>query len=85
MYILRYDETKGSDPNLQYWRVYVSFLREGTDSTIPYLVYQTTEKLNNITIKSCSVLIFCFSSYYCIAHLLYIVVKYGLLKMYHNL
>ncbi|GBC29474.2 hypothetical protein GLOIN_2v1787749 [Rhizophagus irregularis DAOM 181602=DAOM 197198] len=28
MYILRYDETKGSDPNLQYWRVYVSFLRE---------------------------------------------------------
>ncbi|PKB95704.1 hypothetical protein RhiirA5_436205 [Rhizophagus irregularis] len=55
MYILRYDETKGSDPNLQYWRVYVSFLREGTDSTIPYLVYQTTEKLNNITIKSCNV------------------------------
>ncbi|RGB26853.1 hypothetical protein C1646_769896 [Rhizophagus diaphanus] len=23
MYILKYDETKGSDPNLQYWRVYV--------------------------------------------------------------
>ncbi|PKY30505.1 hypothetical protein RhiirB3_486562 [Rhizophagus irregularis] len=59
MYILKYDETKESsviDPNLQYWRVYVSFLREGADSpTIPSLVYQTTKKLNNLTIKSCSV------------------------------
>jgi hypothetical protein len=55
MYILKYDETKGSDPNLQYWRVYVSFLREDADSpTIPYLVYQTTERLNNITINSCT-------------------------------
>uniref|UniRef100_U9SMT5 Uncharacterized protein n=1 Tax=Rhizophagus irregularis (strain DAOM 181602 / DAOM 197198 / MUCL 43194) TaxID=747089 RepID=U9SMT5_RHIID len=59
MYILKYDETKESsviDPNLQYWRVYVSFLREGADSpTIPSLVYQTTQKLNNLTSKSCSV------------------------------
>ncbi|PKY59451.1 hypothetical protein RhiirA4_515309, partial [Rhizophagus irregularis] len=59
MYILKYDETKGSseikDPNLQYWKVYISFLREDIDSpTIPYLVYQTTEKLNNIKIKSCT-------------------------------
>ncbi|PKY60416.1 hypothetical protein RhiirA4_484095 [Rhizophagus irregularis] len=55
MYILKYNETKESDPNLQYWKVYVSFLREGADSpTIPSLVYQTTEKLNNITIKSCT-------------------------------
>ncbi|POG57780.1 hypothetical protein GLOIN_2v1791295 [Rhizophagus irregularis DAOM 181602=DAOM 197198] len=56
IYILKYNEAKGSDPNLQYWRVYVSFLREGTDSpTIPYLVYQTTKRLNNITINSCTV------------------------------
>ncbi|PKY55866.1 hypothetical protein RhiirA4_505513 [Rhizophagus irregularis] len=56
IYILKYNETKESDPNLQYWRVYVSFLREGTDSpTIPYVVYQTTSKLNNITIESCIV------------------------------
>ncbi|GET60705.1 hypothetical protein GLOIN_2v1481815 [Rhizophagus irregularis DAOM 181602=DAOM 197198] len=59
MYILKYDETKESsviDPNLQYWRVYVSFLRESADSpTIPSLVYQTTQKLNNLTSKSCSV------------------------------
>ncbi|PKY29893.1 hypothetical protein RhiirB3_446711 [Rhizophagus irregularis] len=59
MYILKYDETKGSseikDPNLPYWKVYISFLREDIDSpTIPYLVYQTTEKLNNIKIKSCT-------------------------------
>ncbi|PKY50367.1 hypothetical protein RhiirA4_466824 [Rhizophagus irregularis] len=56
IHILKYDETKGSsvikDPNLQYWKVYVSFLREGADSpTIPFLVYQTTEKLNNITLN----------------------------------
>ncbi|POG58553.1 hypothetical protein GLOIN_2v1885764 [Rhizophagus irregularis DAOM 181602=DAOM 197198] len=60
MYILKYDETKGSsvmrDPNLQYWRVYTSFLRVGADSPMaPFLVYQTTEKLNNLTIKLCTV------------------------------
>jgi hypothetical protein len=57
LYICKYDETKESsikDPNLQYWRIYVSFLREATSSpTIPSLVYQTTEKLNNLEFKSC--------------------------------
>jgi hypothetical protein len=55
--ILKYDETKRSsvkDPNFQYWRIYVSFLRKATDSpTIPSLVYQTTEKLNSMEFKSC--------------------------------
>jgi hypothetical protein len=63
LYILKYDETKGSsvrkDPNLQYWRIYASFLRKATDSpTTPSIVYQTTEKLNNIEFKSS-----CFSTY----------------------
>jgi hypothetical protein len=58
LYVLKYDETKGSsvinDPNFQYWRIYVSFLNERTGSpTIPSLVYQTTNKLNNIKLKSC--------------------------------
>jgi hypothetical protein len=57
-YVLKYDETKSSsaieDPNFQYWRIYISFLREETGSpTIPSLVYQTTNKLNNIELKSC--------------------------------
>ncbi|UZO17267.1 uncharacterized protein OCT59_008626 [Rhizophagus irregularis] len=39
MYILRYDETKGSDPNLQYWRVYVSFLREDVPQFIIKIMY----------------------------------------------
>ncbi|PKY28526.1 hypothetical protein RhiirB3_444728 [Rhizophagus irregularis] len=38
MYILRYDETKGSDPNLQYWRVYVSFLREASPLNLDQLI-----------------------------------------------
>jgi hypothetical protein len=58
LYILKYDETKGSsvrkDPNLQYWRIYVSFLRKVTDlPTTPSIIYQTTEKLNNMEFKSC--------------------------------
>jgi hypothetical protein len=58
LYVLKYDETKDSsvieDPNFQYWRIYVSFLREKTGSpTIPSLVYQTTNKLNNLELKSC--------------------------------
>uniref|UniRef100_U9TZC3 Uncharacterized protein n=1 Tax=Rhizophagus irregularis (strain DAOM 181602 / DAOM 197198 / MUCL 43194) TaxID=747089 RepID=U9TZC3_RHIID len=33
----------------------VSFLRGGADiPTIPSLVYQTTKKLNNIAVKSCT-------------------------------
>ncbi|PKY60617.1 hypothetical protein RhiirA4_484516, partial [Rhizophagus irregularis] len=59
LYILKYDEMKGSpvtkDPNLQYWRIYVSFLKGKTDlTTKPSLLYQTTQKVNNITLKSCS-------------------------------
>ncbi|PKY33446.1 hypothetical protein RhiirB3_495196 [Rhizophagus irregularis] len=51
-YILKYEEEMGSlvsnNPNIQYWKIYVSFLREGTYSpTTPSLVYQTTTKLNN--------------------------------------
>jgi hypothetical protein len=58
LYILKYDETKESsiikDPNLSYWKIYVLFLRKVTDSpTIPSLIYQTTEKLNNVEFKSC--------------------------------
>ncbi|PKK57882.1 hypothetical protein RhiirC2_824640, partial [Rhizophagus irregularis] len=57
-YILKYEEEMGSlvsnNPNIQYWKIYVSFLREGTYSpTTPSLVYQTTTKLNSIAFKSC--------------------------------
>ncbi|POG74445.1 hypothetical protein GLOIN_2v1043330 [Rhizophagus irregularis DAOM 181602=DAOM 197198] len=56
-YILRYDEMGSSatnDPNIQYWKIYVSFLREETySSTTPSLIYQTTTKLNSIAFKSC--------------------------------
>ncbi|GBC27296.2 hypothetical protein GLOIN_2v1885764 [Rhizophagus irregularis DAOM 181602=DAOM 197198] len=56
-YILKYDEMGSSvtnDPNIQYWKIYVSFLREGTYSpTTPSLVYQTTTKLNSLAFKSC--------------------------------
>ncbi|GBC25777.2 hypothetical protein GLOIN_2v1885764 [Rhizophagus irregularis DAOM 181602=DAOM 197198] len=56
-YILKYDEMGSSatnDPNIQYWKIYVSFLREETySSTIPSLIYQTTTKLNSIAFKSC--------------------------------
>jgi hypothetical protein len=60
LYILKYDETKGSssvikDPNVQYWRIYVSFLKEKAGlPTIPSLLYQTTQKVNNITLSSCT-------------------------------
>ncbi|PKK64079.1 hypothetical protein RhiirC2_811632 [Rhizophagus irregularis] len=58
VYILKYDEMGSSvtnDPNIQYWKVYVSFLTEKTYSpTIPSLIYQTTTKLNSIVFKSCS-------------------------------
>ncbi|GBC21452.2 hypothetical protein GLOIN_2v1885764 [Rhizophagus irregularis DAOM 181602=DAOM 197198] len=59
LYILKYDEMKGSpvtkDPNLQYWRIYLSFLKGKTDlPTKPSLLYQTTQKVNNITLKSCT-------------------------------
>ncbi|PKY57619.1 hypothetical protein RhiirA4_549733 [Rhizophagus irregularis] len=58
IYILKYNEMGSSvtnDPNIQYWKIYVSFLREGTYlPTMPSLVYQTTTKLNNIVFKSCS-------------------------------
>ncbi|CAB4414769.1 unnamed protein product [Rhizophagus irregularis] len=56
-YILKYDEMGSSatnDPNIQYWKIYVSFLRDETySSTIPSLIYQTTTKLNSIAFKSC--------------------------------
>ncbi|UZO02582.1 uncharacterized protein OCT59_021061 [Rhizophagus irregularis] len=56
-YILKYNEMGSSisnDPNIQYWKIYISFLREGTYSpTTPSLVYQTTTKLNSIAFKSC--------------------------------
>ncbi|PKK60294.1 hypothetical protein RhiirC2_818958 [Rhizophagus irregularis] len=56
-YILKYYEMGSSisnDPNIQYWKIYISFLREGTYSpTTPSLVYQTTTKLNSIAFKSC--------------------------------
>ncbi|GET60513.1 hypothetical protein GLOIN_2v1885764 [Rhizophagus irregularis DAOM 181602=DAOM 197198] len=56
-YILKYDEMGSSatnDPNIQYWKIYVSFLREETYSpTTPSLVDQTTTKLNSIEFKSC--------------------------------
>ncbi|PKY20616.1 hypothetical protein RhiirB3_498292 [Rhizophagus irregularis] len=56
-YILKYDEMGSSatnDPNIQYWKIYVSFLREETySSTTPSLIYQTTTKLNSIAFKSC--------------------------------
>ncbi|GBC27317.2 hypothetical protein GLOIN_2v1885764 [Rhizophagus irregularis DAOM 181602=DAOM 197198] len=56
-YILKYDEMGSSvsnNPNIQYWKIYVSFLREGTYSpTTPSLVYQTTTKLNSLAFKSC--------------------------------
>ncbi|CAB4414758.1 unnamed protein product [Rhizophagus irregularis] len=56
-YILKYDEIGSSatnDPNIQYWKIYVSFLREETySSTTPSLIYQTTTKLNSIAFKSC--------------------------------
>ncbi|PKY49417.1 hypothetical protein RhiirA4_527649 [Rhizophagus irregularis] len=59
LYILKYDETKGSsvikDPNVQYWRIYVSFLKVKTDlPTKPSLLYETTQKLNNITLRLCT-------------------------------
>ncbi|RIA85737.1 hypothetical protein C1645_808122, partial [Glomus cerebriforme] len=62
LFILRYDGneelTKLTDPNFQFWRIYVSFLKDGTDTpSIPSLVYQTTKNLNNIEVKSpCSTL-----------------------------
>ncbi|RGB28059.1 hypothetical protein C1646_768306 [Rhizophagus diaphanus] len=56
-YILKYDEMGSSatnDPNIQYWKIYVSFLRKETYSSItPSLIYQTTTKLNSIAFKSC--------------------------------
>ncbi|RGB34263.1 hypothetical protein C1646_760736 [Rhizophagus diaphanus] len=53
VYILKYDEMGSSsvtnDPNIQYWKIYVAFLREETYlPTTPSLVYQTTTKLNSI-------------------------------------
>ncbi|RGB33837.1 hypothetical protein C1646_788107 [Rhizophagus diaphanus] len=59
LYILKYDETKGSsvikDPNVQYWRIYMSFLKVKAGlPTIPSLLYETTQKLNNITLKLCT-------------------------------
>ena len=59
LYLLKYDETKGSsvikDPNPQYWRIYVSFLKKKAGlPTIPSLLYQTIQKVNNMTLKSCS-------------------------------
>src|SRR6266498_4623684 len=55
LYILKYDATKKSssqkDPNRQLWRIYVSFLRGETSlPTEPFLVYQTTKKLNSLEI-----------------------------------
>ncbi|PKY60403.1 hypothetical protein RhiirA4_550645, partial [Rhizophagus irregularis] len=59
LYIFKYDETKESpvtkDPNVQYWRIYLSFLKGKSDlPTKPSLLYQTTQKVNNITLKSCT-------------------------------
>ena len=59
IHILKYDETKESsaikNPNIQYWRIYVTFLRVGKySSATPILVYQTTTKLNNIEVKTCT-------------------------------
>ncbi|PKY54591.1 hypothetical protein RhiirA4_473482 [Rhizophagus irregularis] len=57
-YILKYDEMGSlatNDPNIQYWKIYVSFVREGTYlPTTPSLVYQTTTKLNSIVFNSCT-------------------------------
>ncbi|RGB40278.1 hypothetical protein C1646_800343 [Rhizophagus diaphanus] len=57
-YILKYDEVESSainDPNIQYWKIYVSFIKEETYlSTTPSPVYQTTTKLNNIIFNSCT-------------------------------
>ncbi|POG81425.1 hypothetical protein GLOIN_2v1507790 [Rhizophagus irregularis DAOM 181602=DAOM 197198] len=57
-YILKYDEMGSlatNDPNIQYWKIYVSFLREGTYlPTTPSLVYQTTTKLNSVVFNSCT-------------------------------
>ncbi|PKY62021.1 hypothetical protein RhiirA4_487798, partial [Rhizophagus irregularis] len=70
LYILKYDEIKGSsvikDPNFQYWRIYLSFLKEKAGlPTIPSLLYQTTQKVNNITLKSC-ILTYNAEGYVCI-------------------
>ncbi|UZO13547.1 uncharacterized protein OCT59_005044 [Rhizophagus irregularis] len=74
LYILKYDETKGSpvtkDPNLQYWRIYVSFLKVKTDlPTKPSLLYETTQKLNNITLKSCTLTYYHAEGYICLGFL----------------
>ncbi|PKB98416.1 hypothetical protein RhiirA5_431410, partial [Rhizophagus irregularis] len=71
LYILKYDETKGSpvtkDPNLQYWRIYVSFLKVKTDlPTKLSLLYETTQKLNNITLKSCTLTYYHAEGYICV-------------------
>ena len=54
------------DPNLQYWRIYLSFLKEKAGlPTIPSLLYQTIQKVNNITLKSC-ILTYNAEGYVCI-------------------